>query len=158
VLVEGNSAAEGWLQETGVNGLQIVTSGPLPPNPSELLGSQRMQDLVARLEGQADLVLFDSPPVVAVTDAAVLAKEVDGALLVVDAGKTRRGPAEQARAALEQVGAGVLGVVLNKVNYGQGSYYYYYSGYGADGGKDKRSRRRGLAGRWDRVRAGKKRQ
>jgi capsular exopolysaccharide synthesis family protein len=145
MLVEGAATTDGWLQETGVENLRAVTSGPLPPNPSELLGSARMRELVARLEAEADLVLFDSPPVMAVTDAAVLAQEVDGTLLVVDCGDTRRKGTEQALGTLNQVGANVLGLVLNKVDLTWGGYYYYYyySGYHSDNGRGPgRGRRR----------------
>jgi tyrosine-protein kinase len=160
VLVEGDVAADGWLQDTSVENLKVITSGPLPPNPSELLGSQRMQKLVARLKDQADVVLYDSPPAMAVADAAVLAKQVDGTLLVVDSGETRRGLAQRAMAGLKQVGANVVGVVLNKVSFSKGDYYYYYyshySHYADDGQGERRRRRRsrgrGIRGVWDRMR------
>jgi succinoglycan biosynthesis transport protein ExoP len=156
VLVEGDLAEDGWLQDTNVENLKAITSGPLPPNPSELLGSQRMQQLAARLKDQADVVLYDSPPAMAVADTAVLAKQVDGTLLVVDSGATRRGLAQQAQATLKQVGANVLGVVLNKVSISRGGYYYYsdsHSGHGSDDSQGKqRGRGRGVRGIWNRVR------
>ena len=95
--------------------LRILTSGPLPPNPAELLGSQRMLTIVERLKSEADLVIFDSPPVGAVTDAAVLASLVDGTILVVAAERTRRGAARQAEESLARVGGRTLGVVLNRL-------------------------------------------
>src|SRR4051812_26324198 len=78
------------LQETSVPGLSLLASGPLPPRPADILGSRRMEAVIARLCAEADIVLFDTPPVNAVTDAAVLATKVDGVLLVFQAGKTRR--------------------------------------------------------------------
>src|SRR3990172_6739244 len=83
-------------QDVGIPNLSVLTSGPLPPNPSELLGSQRMQELMAKLRESADYVLFDSPPVLAVTDAAVLASKLDGVLLVINAGHTKREMAKKA--------------------------------------------------------------
>lgn len=114
------------LQETGVSNLQLLTSGTLPPNPSELLASRRMGEVIAALLKQADMVLFDAPPVVAVTDAAVLASKVDAVLLVVSAGKTKREHAKKAKALLEKVNARLIGTVLNNVK-GEASLYQYYN-------------------------------
>jgi non-specific protein-tyrosine kinase len=101
------------LQPTRVPGLLVLTSGPLPPRPADILGSRRMERVIARLRDEADMVLFDTPPVTAVTDAAVLATRVDGVLLVFQAGVTRRERARQARQVLEKVKANIIGVVLN---------------------------------------------
>jgi len=107
--------------------LRVLTTGPLPPNPAELLGSHRMQTVLARLKEDADLVIFDSPPLQAVTDAAVLGSITEGALLVVDAGRSRRRAVRQAREALERSGAHILGVVLNltaeKSSFDYAGYY-----------------------------------
>jgi capsular exopolysaccharide synthesis family protein len=113
------------LRDTGVEGLQLVSSGPLPPNPSELLGSRRMEEIIAALLERADVVLFDAPPVVAVTDAAVLATKVDGVLLVVNAGGTKRDYARTAKARLEKVNANLLGAVLNNVRFDVSLHRYY---------------------------------
>lgn len=113
------------LQETAIPNLRLLTSGPAPPNPAELLASRRMADLLTLLAGQATYVLFDTPPVIAVADAAVLAPRVDGVLLVVRAGKTRRDLAVKARKALEQVKANIVGVVLTDATL-EGSAYAYY--------------------------------
>ncbi len=115
------------LQESGVELLRLLTSGALPPNPSELLGSQRMGEVIQLLREQADYVLFDAPPIIAVTDAAVLATRVDGVLLVIRAGKTRREMAQKAKALLEKVNAHILGVVLNNVKF-DSSLHQYYAG------------------------------
>jgi capsular exopolysaccharide synthesis family protein len=105
-------------RETEEPRLRVVTSGPVPPNPAELLGSQRMRGVIERLKKAADVVVFDSPPLSAVTDAAILATAVDGTLLVVDAHRTRRDVARGGADALKRVGARVLGVVLNRVSGG----------------------------------------
>jgi len=118
------------LQATGVAGLQVLTSGPIPPNPAELLGTRRMKALVARLVEEADLVLFDAPPLVAVTDGAVLAPLVDGVLLVVRAGRSRRDETLRARDVLSTVGARLLGVVLTDAPTERGAY----GDYGRSGG------------------------
>ena len=117
-------AAEPPLQPTMVPNLSLLASGPLPPNPAELLASDRMTRVIARLAELCDVVLFDSPPVAAVSDAAALAARVDGVLLVIDAGKTRRETARQAKEQLERVGARLLGVILNNVKGGRKMYDY----------------------------------
>ena len=113
--------------------LRVLTTGALPPNPAELLGSQRFRSVLARLTESADLVILDSPPLQAVTDAAILSALSDGTLLVVDAGRTRRGAVRQGREALAKAGARVLGVALNRLSERVYSDYYQYYGdyYGA---------------------------
>jgi protein-tyrosine kinase len=113
------------LQETGIEGLSVLTSGPLPPNPAEVMGSRRMEEVIAVLTERADQVFFDTPPVVAVTDAAVLATKVDGVLLVISAGKTRREYARTAVQRLEQINARLVGTVLTNVQMGAGFKGYY---------------------------------
>ncbi len=111
-LLDDAALADLPLRATPVEGLRVLTSGPLPPNPAELLGTRRMGALIDRLAEMADLVLFDAPPVVAVTDAAVLAPQLDGVLLVLEAGRSRRDHTARARELLDTVGAAVVGVVL----------------------------------------------
>jgi len=113
------------LQDTQVPNLRVLTSGPVPPNPAEILASQRMAEILALLRGNAEYVLIDTPPIIAVTDAAVLAPRVDGVLLVVNAGKTRRDLAVKARDMLRQVNANLLGVVLNNAQLDKSAYAYY---------------------------------
>lgn len=103
------------LQATGVDNLRLLAGGPHAPNPSELLASPRMAEVIAELRGQAAFVLFDASLIVAVTDAAVLAPLVDGVLLVLQSAKSRRDLAERAKDQLERVHANVLGVVLTDV-------------------------------------------
>ena len=113
------------LQDGGVPNLHVLTSGQLPPNPAEILGSKRMSEILAALLEQSDIVLLDAPPVLAVTDAAVLSGKVDGILLVVSAGKTKREQAKKAQAQLEKINARIIGVVVNNVKAEKGAQYYY---------------------------------
>ncbi|HLZ08939.1 MAG TPA: CpsD/CapB family tyrosine-protein kinase, partial [Chloroflexota bacterium] len=124
--ISDDVSLEDVLLPTIVPHLRVLPSGMVPPNPSEVLGSQRMDRLIAALRSLADVVLFDAPPTIAVTDAAVLGVKVDGVLLVVSAGKTKRDHALRAKTLLEKVNAKVLGVVLNNVKF-DGSLYQYYS-------------------------------
>jgi non-specific protein-tyrosine kinase len=112
------------LQETAIPSLHVLTSGQQPPNPAEILGSQKMSQVIAALLERADMVLFDAPPVIAVTDAAVLSSKVDGVLLVVSAGKTKRENAKKAQAQLGQVNARIIGAVLTNVK-ADGAMQYY---------------------------------
>jgi len=141
-LVEDPQALDGYLQESGIENLRVLAAGPIPPNPQELLGSQRMKELLRRLEEEADIVVLDTPPILAVSDANVLAARASGVLVVVNAGQTRRAAVRQAVEGLRKVGANVLGCVLNMVSMrgGRSSYYYssyYYSHYysGSERGK-----------------------
>lgn len=102
------------LGETSAEGLWVLTSGPLPPSPVQLLGSERMQVLLQHLDDMADLVIIDSPGMSGVTDAAILSTMADATLLVVRAGRTRRGAVRQAREGLSRVGGPILGVVVNR--------------------------------------------
>ena len=120
-------------QSTEQENLRVITTGPLPPNPAELLGSQRMRTILGRLAEASDLVVVDSPPLQAVTDAVLLASITDGTLFVIDAGRTRRGAVRRGREALAQAGARVLGVTLNRLPERSGGGYYYYDYYGASG-------------------------
>ncbi len=123
MLQEGSRAP---VQKTEVPGLLVLTSGPLPPRPADILGSKRMEAVIAQLRDNADIVLFDTPPVTAVTDAVVLATKVDGVLLVFRAGATRRDRAREARRLLDKVNANIVGVVLTDVK-GEDGYSYYGS-------------------------------
>lgn len=112
-LATGQASWQTASQTVGeVPGLQVLTSGPLPVSPTQVLASRRMEELIGELAAQADLVLFDSPPVVAVSDASVLATKVDGVLLVLNAGQTKRDYARRAKEALEKVHARIVGAVL----------------------------------------------
>jgi capsular exopolysaccharide synthesis family protein len=127
-VVAGQSPLEGCLRETAVEGLHVLPSGPVPPNPSELLGSRRMAALLAELEERFDVVIVDTPPVLAVTDACVLAPKVGGMLLVARSGQVDRRQVDRAKVALEAVQAKVLGVVLDGLAQESKQGYYYYYG------------------------------
>jgi non-specific protein-tyrosine kinase len=129
-LLGEQATAELPLQPTAVEGLRVLTSGPLPPNPAELIGTRRMRALIDRLVEEADVVLFDAPPVVVVADAAVLAPQLDGVLLVLVAGQSRRDQTARARELLATVGASILGVVLTGVA-ADSSAYGAYGAYGS---------------------------
>jgi len=136
-----NPGAQEFLQDTSVENLRLLTSGTLPPNPAELLASERMKGLVDELKGQADIVLFDSPPTLVVADAAILGTCVDGVLLVNDAGRTRTNELRRAADELLRVRANVLGIILNRLNVGRNGYYYYYY-YSSEGEKKRHKHRR----------------
>jgi len=141
-VLAGNIAFEDVLQQpVGIEGLKVITSGPLPPNPSELLGSRSMQGIIEKAGQMADFVLIDTPPALAVTDCAVIAPKVDGVMIIVSAGRTTRDVAKQVKARLENVAARLLGVVLNNVMPGKGYGYYYYYSYSESEGPPKGKRR-----------------
>ncbi|NPV27277.1 MAG: CpsD/CapB family tyrosine-protein kinase [Firmicutes bacterium] len=125
LLVE-NLDAEQVIQSSVVPNLDVLTSGPIPPNPSELLGSKRMQSLLPRLVERYDCVLLDTPPAVAVTDAAVLAPHVDGVILVIRAGVAKIEMLKEAKSLLDNANARIIGTVLNGVKYDGDDYQYYY--------------------------------
>ena len=113
------------LLDTGVESLRLLPSGPIPPRPADLLGSLRMDAVVERLLKEADMLLFDAPPVVGVTDAIVLATKVDAVLLVVNAGETRRDQARIAIDRLKAVNAHIVGSVLNNASLSASLAGYY---------------------------------
>jgi capsular exopolysaccharide synthesis family protein len=130
VLV-GQADVDDVTQPWGPAGLDVLASGFVPPNPSELLGSAHMGDLLRELAEKYDTVLIDAPPLLPVTDAAVLAGRADGALLIVRRGKTSQSQVRTAAQALDAVDARLLGTVLNMVpTKGRSGYYYYHYGYG----------------------------
>jgi len=145
-LLVGNADIDTTVVSSQVPNLDLIVSGPLPPNPSEMLGSTRMADLLAELRKRYDRILIDSPPITAVTDSVILSKYVDGVVLVIRAGDTVREVAKNALNQLQAVGAHILGGVLNAVDIGKDKYYYYYyyqyyHYYYGDDGEKKRSRR-----------------
>jgi capsular exopolysaccharide synthesis family protein len=113
------------LQQTSVENLSILTSGPLPANPADLFSARRMEDVLKCLADQADFVLFDAPPVLAVTDTALLASKLDALLLVIKAGGTRRDHAQRAKELLQRASIRVIGVALTNAprDTSMNSYY-----------------------------------
>lgn len=106
--------------------LDILTSGKIPPNPSEMLGSEAMSSLLDELSNIYDVIVLDTPPVLAVTDAQILSTKVDGTILVVRAEKTKKDTVIAAKGVLDKVNADILGTVLNGGDKNKGNYYYYY--------------------------------
>lgn len=113
------------LQETGVENLWLLASGPKPPNPADLLGSRQVDRLIEMLTGRADMVLIDAPSIIGVTDAVVLGAKVDGVLLVVRAGKTRREQAERAKEMLAKAKVNIVGATLTNAPKSSTSGGYY---------------------------------
>ncbi|MCA9937865.1 MAG: CpsD/CapB family tyrosine-protein kinase [Anaerolineales bacterium] len=113
------------LRQTSVENLLLLPAGPVPPNPADLLGSKMIDRVIAALMEQADFVLFDAPPVLAVTDATVLGAKVDGVMLVISAGKTRRDHAIRAKELLETANVRIIGATLTNApqDAGVGDYY-----------------------------------
>ncbi|AFQ46000.1 CpsD/CapB family tyrosine-protein kinase [Desulfosporosinus meridiei] len=129
-----------FIKETPVLGVKVLTGGPIPPNPAELVGSQRMRRLIEEVSEQFDVVLIDTPPIIAVTDAAVLAQEVDGVILVLASGEVNKEYAQRAKEQLDKVGAKILGAVINKADLKTSEYYYYYYYHGSDDPKKKKKK------------------
>ena len=124
------------VQSSGTPGLDILTSGPVAPNPSEILASNRMKTVIDELKEKYDYVLIDTPPVLPVTDSSVIGSIADGTILLTAWNQITPSMAKEAKTRLEQAGAKILGVVLNKVEvaskgygYGYGYGYYYYYGH-----------------------------
>lgn len=124
MLLDPAAMATPPLVATSVENLQILPTGTLPPNPADVLSSQRMNEIIGVLKARANYILFDSPPVLAATDAALLGSKLDGALLVVRAGHTRRDHAARAREALERVHVRIVGAVLSNAPLSNAGGYY----------------------------------
>lgn len=118
------------LRDTNQPNLKVITSGPIPPNPAELLGSTKTKELLEKLTTLADIVLVDSPPVLAVADAPILSAMVDGTLMVIRSAKTKIEAVKQAKDRLEKANSRIIGAVLNAVESAHGGYYYDYAYYG----------------------------
>ena len=133
----------GLIQQTQIQNLSLLPCGPIPPNPAELLSSERMKAMLQLASEQYDYVLIDSPPLVNVADPVILSTLVDGVVMVIHGGKSSRTAVRRARAELSGVGAKVFGVVLNNLDLrreGYGDYYYYYYNnysYGQKEAKDQ---------------------
>lgn len=148
-VIMGEASLADVIIPTEVPGVSLIPCGPIPPNPSELLGTERMRQISNDMADMFDLVLFDSPPVVAVTDAVVMSKIVDGVVLIAKAGKTTSEIVRKASRQLEDVQAHILGTVINDFNIRSAGYryYYYYYHYRSregdeSGGTDKVVRKR----------------
>lgn len=138
IFATGNTL-ESVLIQTEIEGLWVVPAGPVPPNPSELLGSEQMTAILEDLRGRFDYVLVDTPPIMPVTDAAVISSKMDAVIMIIDSGEIAPQICKEAKSRLEQAGAHILGAVLNKVDIASHSYhgsgYGYYSYYGKNSEK-----------------------
>ena len=144
-ILVGGCKVEEAIVHTQIPNLDVIPCGPIPPNPSEILGSERMANLLDRLRENRTQIIIDSPPITAVTDAVVLAKIADGLVMVISAGETPREIIQNGLRQLQSVNAHVLGAVLNGVEMGRDStyyYQYYYYYYGEEREKKKKSRRK----------------
>ncbi|MDO5883749.1 CpsD/CapB family tyrosine-protein kinase [Ligilactobacillus animalis] len=130
-LTEKNLNINDAIYRTSVDNLFVMPSGPTPPNPSELISSKKMARLVEALDNAFDLVIYDAPPVLSVTDAQILSTKVDGTVLVVRENKTEKASVKQAVKLIKHVNGEIVGVVLNDVHRSASGYYGYY-GYGND--------------------------
>uniref|UniRef100_A0A7C5Z1W6 non-specific protein-tyrosine kinase n=1 Tax=Caldicellulosiruptor owensensis TaxID=55205 RepID=A0A7C5Z1W6_9FIRM len=128
LLVE-NKKFEEIVQKDGVEGLDLITSGPIPPNPAELLGSKKFENFLNTISQSYDYTIIDTPPCGSLTDAAIISRIVDGVILVASAGEVQIEAIQQAKENLQKVNANIIGVVLNKVKRQTSSYYYYYYYY-----------------------------
>lgn len=131
LLLHGDDLDDRPIKELFTN-VSVLTAGRPPGNPSELLCSQAMRDLVNRLRSEYDYILMDTPPVLPVTDALILSAIVDGVILVCEAGKTDQRTVKHAQALLENVDAKIVGMVLNKLPIKGDKYYQYFYYYGKD--------------------------
>ena len=139
-FLSGNADLASIVKKTEVPNLYYIPSGPIPPNPSELLGSNRFKNMMGALEKKFDHVLLDTPPVLGFADSLILSSSVDGVVLVVVGGKTPRETLQRAKEVLHQVNAKILGVVINRVDMRRsdyGYYYYRYHYYYGENGKKK---------------------
>jgi capsular exopolysaccharide synthesis family protein len=128
-FLSGNAPLELIVKKTDVPNLYYIPSGPIPPNPSELLGSKLFKAMLGSLEKKFDHILLDSPPVLGFADSLILSTTVDGVVLVVLGGKTPKETLQRAKEVLYQVNAKILGVVINRVDVQRGHYGYYYYRY-----------------------------
>lgn len=126
LLTDRMTKLEDVIYRTHTDGLYLLTSGAIPPNPAELLSSKRMGEVIKEMGNYFDMIIFDTPPVLAVTDAQVLSSKVDGVLFVIPKGEVNKDQVIKSKELLENVKANVLGAVLNKVAKSDDDYYYYY--------------------------------
>jgi succinoglycan biosynthesis transport protein ExoP len=131
MMLSTQAPPNGIVQKTRFENLSVVTSGTLPPNPSELLASRRFDSVLEALRTQADVIIIDSPPALAAADASILASKTDSTMLVVDSGRTRLAALRSAREALLRSKTHLLGAVLNKLKRHTSGGYYYYHNYNA---------------------------
>lgn len=130
-----NLLTKQWMLEevtkvTKIEGLHLITSGPIPPNPAELIGSNSMGTLIEELIAQYDIVIFDAPPLLSVADAQILSNKCDGTILVINAGTTEKDSVVKAKESLVSAKANILGTLMNNFKLEKDHYYYQYYGTG----------------------------
>lgn len=126
LLTEKDVKISDIAHQVSTEDLFVITSGVIPPNPSELLASKRMDRLMDEFEEIFDLIIFDMPPVVAVTDAQIMASKVDGTIFVIPKGMTNKDMVLKSKDLLDKVNANVIGAIFNRVEISSNNYYYYY--------------------------------
>ncbi|MDP8255991.1 MAG: polysaccharide biosynthesis tyrosine autokinase [Candidatus Alcyoniella australis] len=141
-VLTGQNAWRDVVRSTQIEGLDVLASGPIPPNPTEIMYSKAMRGLLDELRQEYEMLIFDSPPVIAVTDAAILGAMLDATLLVVELGRARADAVQRAISLLANVDANLLGVVSNNISMAGGGHYGYYYYYQDDEGSVKRKRSR----------------
>lgn len=129
MIVDGMPSTEFVKKVPLIDNLWVITSGFIPPNPTEVLASKKMENFLKQVQKEYDLVILDTPPVASLTDAAILGKQANGVVLVVSSGETEIEMALHAKQALTNVDAKILGVVITKLEKGVSGYYYYYKNY-----------------------------
>ena len=127
-LLTRQSSIDETVKETGIEGLHIITSGPIPPNPAELISSTSMDILIEELKKRYDIIVFDAPPTLSVTDAQILSNKCEGTIFVVNSKETNRDHAQKAKDLLVSAKAHILGVVINNYKLTKDQSYYQYYG------------------------------
>jgi capsular exopolysaccharide synthesis family protein len=144
-ILVGEDDWDKFVLDTPINNLKYIPSGPIPPNPSELLGSERMKALIQDISKEYGRIIIDSPPIEAVTDPVIISRLVEGVVLVIKVGNTSRDLITNALNRLKDVQARILGGILNDIEVGKDAYYYYYHYYYryyyGDNGEKKRGKK-----------------
>lgn len=126
-LTEREISINDIFYKTSIENLYVIPSGPIPPNPSELIGSKKMNNLIEALAEAFDLVIYDAPPLLSVTDAQILSTKTDGVIITVRANKTDKEAVKQAVRMIEHVNGKIIGTILNDVDNSENGYYGYYN-------------------------------
>lgn len=140
-LLVGEAKYDSVLTKGPVENLDVITSGTKPPNPAELLSSQKMLNFISEVEKNYEYIIIDTPPVLMVTDAQILSKYADGTILVVASGEAEKNAVVKAKELLDKVDANILGVVLNKLDTNRRGYYGYYYHYYYGQEKEKKKKK-----------------
>ena len=127
-LLTRQAILEDVLKDTEIENLQLITCGPIPPNPAELIGSQTMERMMVEMKEKFDVIIFDAPPVLSVADAQILSNKCDGTILVMSSGETEKTELLKAKEALVSSNANIIGVVLNNFELSKDHHYYQYYG------------------------------